>query len=136
MEETTSLIGKLEQGRAKLAWERAMLAKGTSSVNYDEYKSYAKSIPMMIKTNGLGASLAFIRSKAKKKTGDNTAYGQIYSDITEYFKQKHKTYLIDLSKKELVEAVIDLDSPTYRIVTVETLAFMQWLKRFAEGLSK
>jgi len=127
---------KLEQGRAEFAWNRAVLAKASSGVKYDEYKSYAKSLPMLIKSGGLGATLAFIRSKARKKTGENTAYGQIYDDISAYFKLQHKSYLIDLSSQELVEAVIKLDSAEYRSVTVETLAFIQWLRRFAEGLSR
>jgi CRISPR-associated protein Cmr5 len=136
MEGTTSSLRKLEQGRAKFAWSRAQEARSKSSIKFDEYKSYSKSLPMLIKTSGLGASLAFFRSKARKKNGDNTAYGQIYDDISAYFKEEHKRHLIDLSQKELMEAVIDLDSAQYRIITIETLAFLQWLRRFAEGLGK
>ena len=84
---TISTLRKLEQGRAKFAWDRALLAKASSGVKYDEYKAYAKGLPMLIKSGGLGATLAFIRSKARKKTGENTAYGQIYDDISAYFQQ-------------------------------------------------
>ncbi|HLP92880.1 MAG TPA: type III-B CRISPR module-associated protein Cmr5 [Saprospiraceae bacterium] len=134
-----SALKKLEQGRAKFAWDRAVLAKANNDLSYDEYKSYAKSLPMMIKTSGLGATLAFIRSKKTNKNGKNTAYGQIYDDLTAYFSQEHKSYMIygdGTAKGELMEKIIDLDSYRYRMATVEVLAFMLWLRRFAEGLGK
>ena len=136
MSEIISTLKKVEQRRAKFAWDCAKAAKANSTVKFDEYKSYAKSLPMLIKSGGLGPTLAFIRSKAKNKTGENTAYGQIYDDISKYFQQEHKKHIIDLSKAELVEKVIDIDMAQYRSVTIETLAFMQWLRRFADGLGK
>jgi CRISPR-associated protein Cmr5 len=136
MAESTSQIKKLEQGRAKFAWDRAKKAKENNSIKFDEYKAYSKKLPMLIKTGGLGATLAFIKSKAKKKNGDNTAYGQLYDDIAAYFKQTHMAYILDLDNRELMEAVIDIDSAQYRSVTVETLALLQWLRRFADGIDK
>jgi CRISPR-associated protein Cmr5 len=135
MAEQNSNLRKLEQGRAAHAWKCAVAARSNSGIKYDEYKAYAKSLPMLIKTGGLGATLAFIRSKARKKTGENTAYGQIYDDISGYLKAE-RTYLIDLRNEELVEKIIKLDSSEYRAVTIEVLSYMQWLRRFAEGLSK
>jgi CRISPR-associated protein Cmr5 len=134
-----SNIKKLEQGRAKFAWDRAVNAKSITSVSYDEYKSYAKSLPMMIKNNGLGATLAFIRSKKTNKNGQNTAYGQIYEDLSAYFAEPNRSFLIDnqqTDNRELVAKIIDLDSYHYRLATVEALAFLLWLRRFAEGLGK
>jgi len=134
-----SELKKLEQGRAKFAWDRALSAKGSGDLSYDEYKSYAKSLPMMIKSNGLGATLAFIRSKKTNKHGKNTAYGQIYDDLGAYFAQAHKAHLISTrtnDNRELIERIIDLDSYRYRMATIEVLAFMLWLRRFAEGLGK
>jgi CRISPR-associated protein Cmr5 len=134
-----SAIKKLEQGRAKFAWDRAILAKASSDLSYDEYKNYAKSLPMMIKSSGLGATLAYIRSKKTNKQGKNTAYGQIYDDLAAYFTQDHKSHIIytdQTAKSELVDKIIDLDSYRYRMATVEVLAFMLWLRRFAEGLGK
>ena len=37
---------------------------------------------------------------------------------------------------ELVEQVINLESQTYRQVTVETLALLNWMRRFVDGLMK
>lgn len=124
----------MEQGRAAFAFERAKNAVANTGLA-DEYKSYAKSLPMMIKNSGLGATLAFIRSKSTNKEGKITAYGQLYNDIQAWFKEPHKAYLVNLSDKELVQAVIDMDSDAYRTLTVEALAYLQWLRRFAEALA-
>lgn len=37
---------------------------------------------------------------------------------------------------ELVEQVINLESHVYRQVTVETLALLNWMRRFVDGLMK
>jgi len=95
------------------------------------YRSYVKKIPTMILSSGLGQTLAFV--KAKSKTGN--AYDLIYKQLTEYMKSGH-TARIEMpeEKNELVDWVISCDSSTYRYITQEILAFLNWLKRFSEGL--
>jgi CRISPR-associated protein Cmr5 len=96
-----------------------------------EYKSYAKKLPMMIKTNGLGAAVTFAFSKAK----DGNAWELLYNHVSDWLKQPHKVFLLGThASKPLTEAIISLPSTEYRAVTVEVLAFMNWLRRFAEGL--
>ena len=121
---------QLEQGRANTAYKRVKefvdSKPGTSTV--DEYKSYSKKFPMMVKTNGLGAALAFIKSKQKK------AYTRLYEDLTEWLKEDHKK-IIDLSQGDLLEKVVNMDdSAKYRAVSNEVLAFMNWHRRFTEGM--
>ncbi|WP_250160083.1 type III-B CRISPR module-associated protein Cmr5 [Caloranaerobacter azorensis] len=65
------------------------------------------------------------------KSKGNT-YDIIYAQIGEWLKADEKN-LIEI-ENELVESVISLDSPDYRMVTNEVLAFLNWLRRFAEGL--
>lgn len=127
----------IEQGRAEFAYKHAKEIADRPK-EYDEqkkkYRAYVKNVPMMIKTNGLGATVAFIFSKQQKEK--EKAYQWIYQQITEWL-EKEQTHLIDLSnKKELMEEVVKLKSPAYRVVTVEVLALFTWLRRFAEGLIK
>ncbi|MDI3535032.1 MAG: CRISPR-associated protein Cmr5 [Thermosediminibacterales bacterium] len=133
MTEKTVIKG-LEQGRASFAYQCAR--EGSKIDRSKEYKQYVKKMPMLIKTNGLGAALAFVKSKSEedktKKSG--YAYKLIYDQIAGWLKQDDKK-LIDLSgDTDLVAAVISLDSSQYRAVTMEVLAFLNWLRRFAEGL--
>lgn len=118
----------LEQGRAKFAYECA--EKGAKIDKKKEYKSYCKKIPMMIKTNGLGATFAFMLSKGG-------TYNLLYEQTHEWLKQDDKLVIFSLEKykgKELVDIIIDQNSAKYRYLTVEVLALFNWLRRFAEGL--
>lgn len=128
MPELTKIKG-IEQARAKFAFECAKEA--SVSTKSKEYKSYAKKFPMMIKTNGLGAALAFAFSK--KKNGN--AWELLYNHIEKWIKQEHKKYLLgDYSDKPIADAAISLNSQEYRHLTMEILSFLTWLRRFAEGL--
>jgi len=95
------------------------------------YRSYVKKIPTMILSNGLGQTLAFIKAKSEK----GNAYDLIYQQLTEYMKSDHTARIkMPQEKNDLVEWVISCNSSTYRYITQEILAFLNWLKRFAEGL--
>ena len=114
------------------------------------YKSYVKKAPMWIKTNGIGAAYAFIlskRAKEKKKekekgnhrpgTKENpkNAYDLLYEQTMAWLRSEGKEYLLGEKRdKDLVAALVELPSHEYRAVTVEVLAFLNWLRRFAEGL--
>jgi len=130
---TTTILKGLEQGRAKFAYDCAEQA--AKSPGYcKEYKSYVRKIPMMIKTNGLGSALAFVKAKTKAKSKVAAAYRVIYEHTTDWLKQA-PIQLLDFSNNhDLVAEIIKLDSTQYRAVTVEVLAFFTWLRRFAEGL--
>jgi len=95
------------------------------------YRSYIKKIPTMILSNGLGQTLAFIKAKSEK----GNAYDLIYKQLTEYMKSPYTTRMqMPNDKKDLIDWVISCDSTDYRYITQEILAFLNWLKRFAEGL--
>ena len=123
----TTLKG-IEQGRAKYAFDAV---NGINSNCLDDlkkkYKTAAKKLPVLIKTNGLGQSLAF----SKKR---NDGYDKLYEQIGNWLQTEDAKRLIP--KGELVEQVIRLQSPAYRQVTVETLALLNWIRRFVDGLMK
>ena len=114
-------IKNVEQQRARQAYrfvetiqQNAILAK--------DYKSHIRSLPMMIKNNGINNAFAFVLSKSK----EGNAYQVIDTQMREWF---------DITtESSFVEYLIKLDSLPYRKITIETLAFLSWLKRFAEGL--
>jgi CRISPR-associated protein Cmr5 len=129
-----TIITKLEKGRAEFAYrcvEKAIEIFKDNSKKQKEYKSYARKISTMILSNGLGQTLAFIKAKSEK----GNAYNLIYQQLTEYMKSDHTARIkMPQEKNDLVEWVISCNSSTYRYITQEILAFLNWLKRFAEGL--
>ena len=116
-------INKLENGRAAYAYQCA--EEGAGLDKKKEYKSYVKKIPMLIKTNGLGATVAFIKSKGG-------TYDTIYTQLTGWFKKEENPMSFEV--KELAKDLCEMDSQQYRAITKETLAFFNWLRRFADGL--
>lgn len=129
-QEKTNIKG-IENGRANFAWEKVAEIKKEGYAK--EYKSYCQKIPMMIKTNGLGATLAFVKSSANKKKDSNLklAYKVIYDHLTEWLKKK--PYLIKMEDEDLLKVVLTLPSQEYRSITVEVFALFSWLRRLAEG---
>lgn len=128
MPKAMTLQQALESGRAKFAYDCAKEAADDKKVKDSEYKSYVKKIPMLIKTNGLGSTFAFVNAKG------GAAYNLIYEQTKDWLIADNKG-LIDLSNNsDLVQKIISLDSASYRAVTVEVLAFFTWLRRFADGL--
>ena len=121
---------KLEQGRAKHAYEAAEKAKKSK-----DYKQYAKKVPMLIKTNGLGATLAFMAAKGG-------AYKTILDNIQEWLKEdvKFKSILSEIKgaegKDDLMAKIVNCDSFQYRTLTIEVLAYLGWLRRFADALNE
>jgi CRISPR-associated protein Cmr5 len=132
--EKETIISKLEKGRAEFAYkcvEKAIEIFKDNSKKQKEYKSYTRKIPTMILSNGLGQTLAFVKAKSEK----GNAYDLIYSQLTEYMKSAHTVRIqMPKEKNDFVEWVISCDSSKYRYITQEILAFLNWLRRFAEGL--
>jgi len=129
-----SEIKKLEQGRAEFAYKcvkEAVKKFKSDTKRQKEYRSYSLKIPIMILTNGLGQTLAFVKAKVE----DGNAYELLYNQMRYYLKSENTTRIpMPPDKNELVEWVISCDSREYRFITQELLAFLNWLKRFAEGM--
>jgi len=132
MNNTTTIKG-LEQGRAKFAY--ACVLESSKIDKKKEYKSYVRKIPILIKTNGLGPTFAFIKSKRNNdKSKPGYAYHLIYEQTKQWLKKDEKSLLTINKDDDLVEKIISLDSPAYRALTNEVLAFFNWLSRLVEGM--
>lgn len=121
----------IEQGRAMYAFNAVQDVNEGSQKLKESYKSAAKKLPVLIKTNGLGQSLAFVQSKRGKK-GKKNGYDELYKQIGNWLRTDAANQLVP--QGELVKEIIGLKSPTYRQVTIETLALLNWMRRFVDGL--
>jgi len=123
----------LEQERAKMAWECVSNVKGK---DYEkEYRQLARSAPADIQSNGLGQTLAFFRArgfeKSKPKSNGQNAHYQLLEHISEWLRKQLGP---DQKEKNLVKWIsTDANTNQYRRATAEAIAFLNWLKRFAEA---
>lgn len=118
----TDSIKGIEQGRAIFAYQCA--EKASTKTYSEKYKSYVSKVPIYIKTNGLGQTLAFIKSK------EDNAWDLIYNQIKEWLVSKN---LIN-NNDDLVKQIVECESFEYRQLTNEVTSFSTWLRRFADGL--
>ncbi len=115
----------LEQQRAAAAWQCVQSAKGKSWSR--DYSQLAKSLPAMVQVNGLGQALAFLRSK--RKEGSNE-HARLAADVSRWVSQQ----LLGSARDDLIPWIIgQASSAEYRRATAEALAFLNWLRRFAEA---
>lgn len=116
----------IEQGRASQAYKFVKQTKENPKVSWDNYKSGIRKLPAYIKTNGLGQTLAFILNR------DN--FPEIYKQLAEWLQRENEEGLE--KGGELVQQVIAMSSARYRQVTMETLAIINWMRRFVDGLDE
>ena len=92
-----------------------------------KYKSLVRKTPMRIKTNGLGATLAFVFSKKKGENQHTLLYRQLEDWLNE-------NDMLEGEGDELVEKIVAMENAKLRVVTNELLAFLTWLCRFVDGM--
>ena len=121
-------IRGIEQGRAAFAYDCVNeISQNSNGELKKKYKSGAKKLPVLIKTNGLGQTLAFIN---RRDVGNE----KLYEMIGKWLDHKQ---LIELGHNiGLVDVVINKPSDEYRRITTETLALLNWVRRFVDGLMK
>ncbi|GAB4580214.1 MAG: hypothetical protein Fur0022_29530 [Anaerolineales bacterium] len=134
----TSRQQSLEQERAEAAWNSIEKVKRHNENLSDkkkyakEYGSSARSAPADIQANGLGQTLAFWRAKGYDR-------GQPDDTVAQYHILEHTSVWVrkqlGLSEQQDVVMWIATQATTdqYRRATTEAIAFLIWLKRFAEA---
>lgn len=122
----------IENGRAAFAFDSVEKDMAKLSDNKEEYRSYIKRMPMMIKVNGLGQTLAFYYSKGGTH---RIIYNNLAKWINEYYADELGLSKED-KKKEFVDMIVHMDSDRYRMATAEILNVLNWMRRFVDGMIK
>lgn len=134
----------LEQKRAAFAWK---CISRVGDEQRKEYSALAKSAHADIQINGLGQVLAFWRAKGYEKgKPKGNAHSSIYAHVSEWLGDKERFNVekrfveegTGNTKKKVEKWVLNWLTDTastddYRRATSEAIAFLIWLKRFAEA---
>ncbi len=124
MNSKISFQQSIEQERASVAWD--CVQRMLMNPNKKEYGQLAKRAPADIQISGLGQTLAFWKAK-----GENY-HRQLFKDVSDRVIHYLK---IDVNDKEdlLVWIMKRASTDQYRLATAEAIAFLGWVKRFAEA---
>lgn len=128
-----SRLQRVEQKRAAKAWSCIdAVNKDIDKSKKKEYRSIVMKLPTLILTNGLGQTLAFLKSKGKND-GSNPAE-KVYGDLQGWLTKPNVVNWGRVTDKELIERIMSIDSTKYRFITIESLSFLNWLKKFADAV--
>jgi len=122
---------EINDARTKHAYD---FVKKSLEKSYEkDLRSLVRNFPTMVQNNGLCAAIAFLHAKAKAH------HSALHQTISDWLIEERK--LISLKNddkeesKDLLEAIVNLKSrDQYRMVSAEVMTYMQWVKRFAEGM--
>lgn len=126
----------LEQKRAQDAWKvvreikeemqsAAPQEREKAEAKAKEHSALARGAPADILTSGLGQTLAFWKAKGKPH------HQWLYQAVSNWVLLQMK---LPASINGLLEWIVDAaDANQYRMATAEALAYLTWVKRFAEA---
>lgn len=123
----------LAQRRARHAWQAVEAAcKKLKEAATKDYAREAKRFPVRIMTSGLGHALSFMHAKG------GTARDRLTSDLATWLLKERglsgRTGQYDeYDGRMLIDEIMKHDADFLRLVTEESLLYLQWLTRFAEA---
>lgn len=110
----------LQQRRAAAAWTDS---QAVPAPNRESYKSLVRGFAAMIQTDGLGAALAFLKAKNKQE----------HQMLTQHLSGWVLKQLGASNQTDLLNWLLGQNSGMYRRAASEAIAYLMWLKRFAEA---
>jgi CRISPR-associated protein Cmr5 len=115
------------QKRAKFALEKVTAI----TEKKDEFVSLANGATTMILQNGLGQALAFWMTKSK-----NSHFRKLLDIVEEWNREKFCFLKGANGDREFIEKLEESTQQQYLLVQRETLALLEWVKRFAVAFLK
>ena len=91
----------------------------------------AKKIPPLIMNNGLIAVLSFACEK-----GDKGDYAKVFEEVIKHLKDENIRILPRDAKiiktEDLLRYILKKDTVTLRLITIETMRWLEYFRRFAK----
>lgn len=94
-----------------------------------DYFTQVKRLPAMVLTNGLGHSLAFLRSKAGKNSAEESGHRALFDDVAGWL-QELEVYP---SEGEIMEHILKGSMSKYLEAQSHVMRLLTWLVRFANA---
>jgi len=125
-----------EQQRAQHALQSVNQVQTKAKKFRDEYKSYAESLPANIVMNGLGQACAMLLAQAGRQKSNNkskeSAHQLLYDHLQSWLCGNANAAVYP-KDQDLVKAVINHGQREYVRAQFESLAYLNWLKKFAQA---
>ena len=130
----------MAQKRAGYALERVLaVTNGKSEKEKKEFKAFSSGAPSMILQNGFGQTLAFWLAKGTKdgKIKDNDKHIELFDMVKGWLSLKTKdinnSFTNAQDRTKLMKELATMEQRQYLSAQNETLALLEWVKRFANA---
>lgn len=128
MSRTSVMQAAVDQRRARLAWKTIQDVKENESQEVQgKFARHAKQMPMRVMTSGLGPAYAYVLAKAKKAHVLKKLLDSLSRWVCE------QVGVVNGEGNLLEQIMQDEDGSYLQEATDETMAYLKWLKRFAEA---
>lgn len=117
----------IQQERAQYALKRIKSICGSN--HEGEFKRHVKSLPFMIRHNGLGQAMAFCLAKQDKEQ----SYRDIHDLVSTWLLREGQPFS---GGKDFMETLTASDMRTYMAAEAEALVLMDWVRKFAAAFLK
>ena len=124
----------MAQKRAEFALARVLFIKDKK-----DFQSFSAGAPSMILQNGFGQTLAFWLAKGTKdsKIKDNDKHVELFDMVKDWLSLKTKDINNNFANKKdrtmLMKELTTMEQRQYLSAQNETLALLEWVKRFANA---
>jgi CRISPR-associated protein Cmr5 len=130
----------IQQQRAKAALERVRKVIGQlkEAKERKEFRAHTQGLPFMIHANGLGQAYAFYLANGGDDKKPKQSYRAICDTLAEWLTAEsqpcHGQWQGRGEREKLLDAITRIDMSTYLLAQAEAIAYMSWVKRFADAL--
>jgi CRISPR-associated protein Cmr5 len=119
-----------EQLRASHAWSAISGLDRLTPENKKKIAVAIKGLPVRIQASGLGQAMTFLRAKKDFRELEGIIVHWLLNDFPMTYQRPQER---DDPSAQLIERIIQGDATMLRRWTEESLAYLPWLSRFAEG---
>lgn len=122
-----------DQLRAQDAWRKTQEIKDRYPKQADDYASYVINMPATILINGLGQAVTQLLAAAKRQEKyEQDPHYLLYIHIQSWLCSEENRAPYP-AESDLIEAIIHSDRQMYKKAVKETLAWLNWHKKFASA---
>ena len=128
----------MAQKRAKYALEKVLQSMQRIS-DKDKFSSFTAGAPAMILQNGFGQTLAFWLTKGTKngRIDSNDKHIILFDIVKDWLSLQdgdtRNNYAIAGDRVDLMRQISAMNQNQFLSVQIETLALLEWVKRFANA---
>lgn len=136
---TTAKRTDLQRSRMQAALQEVQTIDRTFDVKKkSEYRALVRKFPLMFRSHGMGAALAFLRAKASGKTASESPHQALLDQLHQWLQTHPHPMAPQLvaTGNKWIESLMELEmeKSAYQLLRRELSLYLDWLRTITEGI--